>query len=187
MGSLTSAAAHQRLLATALVALSVLFAVPRVVQAAQTSATSPTAPTANPPASPAAQTVDQFHADLRNGNTLDALQLLSPDVFIAQQGFVNKGRDQYAGGRVANDAAFAKGVADQQIHRDVIKISPTAAEVITQSHRTGTFHKITVDLVQAETALVEKRGDKWQIVAIHWSAHPEHTPSANAPEKGSGK
>lgn len=137
---------------------------------------------------PAAATLDQFHADLRAGKTTAALELLAPDVFIIQQGFINRGRAQYAGSRIVNDVGFAKAVSTQRVHRDVLKISPTAAEVVTQMRRKGKFHGVDVDLIQAETALVEKRDGVWRIVAIHWSGHQGHTQATkSSPSKSPSK
>lgn len=142
---------------------------------------------------PAVAAVSAFHADIHADRKKAALALLAPDVYIAQQGFVDIGRDHYAGARIANDVAFAQATHYKRLHRHVIHIDADAEIVITQVRRSGNFKGTPVDIIQVETMLVEQRGGGWHIAAIHWSAHaaPKSTsgasPSAGTPPANKGE
>ncbi|HEU0196403.1 MAG TPA: hypothetical protein VFQ88_04195 [Nevskiaceae bacterium] len=135
------------------------------------------------PGNAAVAALSEFHDDIKAGRTDAALALLAPDVLIAQQGYVDVGRDHYAGARITNDEAFARATRYQRVHRQVVFIDADATEVVTQLRRSGNFNGTPVDIIRVETALLLKRHGKWQIGVLHWSAHP--APAAHA--AGAGK
>lgn len=121
-----------------------------------------------------AATVDAFHAALKSGQPQAALNLLTQNVVIAEQGFIDEGRDTYARTQAANDVAFAKATDYQVLNRHLIWLGDAAALVISQTRTTGSFAGHAIDLLGAETVLLRQYGGRWQIDHIHWSAHPEH-------------
>lgn len=137
-------------------------------------AVSPVTVAAAAPAGPA-QTVDAFHAALKAGHTDTALQMMTQDVFIAEQGFINTGRASYADGQVKNDIKFAGITTYKVINRHLIWLGDNAACVISQTRTTGSFAGHDINLVGAETMLLRKFGNRWQIAHVHWSAHPDRS------------
>lgn len=130
--------------------------------------------TANAAAPGPADVVDAFHAALKTGHPDAALQMMTQDVYIAEQGFVDTGRASYAKSQVANDVKFAEATHYQVINRHMIWLGDNAACVISQTRTSGSFAGHDIDLIGAETALLRKFGGHWQIAHVHWSAHPDH-------------
>ena len=148
---------------------------------AQAPATAPAEPetsvqvvpaaTAAADARAAAAIVSAFHADLRDNWRQGVLDLLAPDVAIFEQGYTESSRDAYASGHLDNDLTFARTTQYDVVHRESLASGDTAW-VITQARTTGTFAGENVDIDNTETMILQRRGGKWQIVHIHWSAHP---------------
>ncbi|HET8883477.1 MAG TPA: nuclear transport factor 2 family protein [Solimonas sp.] len=119
----------------------------------------------------AAAIVGAFHADLRDNWRQGVLDLLAPDVAIFEQGYTESSRDAYASGRLDNDLTFARTTKYDVVHRESYASGDTAW-VITQARTTGMFAEQNVDIDNTETMVLQRRDGKWQIVHIHWSAHP---------------
>lgn len=115
--------------------------------------------------------VGAFHAALRDNWQQGVLDLLAPDVAIFEQGYTESSRDAYASGHLQNDLIFAQTTQYDVVHRESYA-SGDMAWVITQARTTGTFAGEKVDIDNTETMVLERRQGKWQIVHIHWSAHP---------------
>lgn len=115
--------------------------------------------------------VGAFHAALRDNWRQGVLDLLAPDVAIFEQGYTESSRDAYADGHLDNDITFAQTTQYDVVHRESYA-SGDMAWVITQARTTGTFAGEKVDIDNTETMVLERRTGKWQIVHIHWSAHP---------------
>ncbi|NGY05358.1 YybH family protein [Solimonas terrae] len=115
--------------------------------------------------------VGAFHADLRDNWRQGVLDLLAPDVAIFEQGFTESSRDAYADGHLDGDLAFAQATKYDVVHRESYASGDTAW-VITQARTTGSFADQKVDIDNTETMILKRREGHWQIVHIHWSAHP---------------
>lgn len=122
--------------------------------------------------------VDAFHAALHDGHPQSALKLLTQNVYIAEQGFVDTNRAQYAKSQVNEDAAFARATHYKVLNRHLIWLGDSTVCVISQTRTTGTFSGHAIDLIGAETALLQKIGPNWRITHLHWSAHPAPQPPA---------
>lgn len=125
-----------------------------------------------------AATVDAFHAALTADRPQAALRLLMQNVYIAEQGYVDTDRATYTRTQVKDDAAFAHATTYKVLNRHLIWLGDNAACVISQTRTTGSFDGHRIDLIGAETALLRKVGNGWQIDHLHWSAHPHRQPAA---------
>jgi hypothetical protein len=141
-----------------------------------------------PPAAPAtaaavvaapapADIADAFHESLRQGKREQALALLAPDATMFETGYVELDRDAYAKGHLSDDADFASVTDYKLIRRSVFQEAQTAW-VLTLSSIQGIFGDQHVDLEQTETMLLRQGPAGWQIVHVHWSAHPRVTGDA---------
>lgn len=135
---------------------------------------------AAPPLTPV-QVVDLFHSSLKEGFTDKALEQLDPGVLIFETGFAEGGRQRYALGRVKEDAAFAAGSRYQIRQREQWQQGDMAG-VYTRGEIHGDFGANKVALDQTETMLLKKNARGWQIVHIHWSAHPLEPVKLPAPK-----
>lgn len=115
--------------------------------------------------------VGAFHAALRDNWRQGVLDLLAPDVAVFEQGYTESSRAAYADGHLDNDLNFARTTQYDVVHRESYA-SGDMAWVITQGRTTGTFAGEPVDIDNTETMVLERRKARWQIVHIHWSAHP---------------
>ncbi len=137
-----------------------------------------TAPLARAAAAAAEETpgpvavVDGFHAALKSGDANTALKMLSVNVTIFEQGFVDQTRADYAGAHIAADSAFAQGTSFQVLERRILWFGDNAACVISKTRTQGNFQGHAIDLVGTETMLLQRSGNTWGIEHIHWSAHP---------------
>ncbi|WP_169518359.1 YybH family protein [Solimonas variicoloris] len=122
-------------------------------------------------AAQAAAVVDDFHASVAENYRERVLQLLAPDVAIFEQGYTESSRDAYADGHLDSDLLFAASTRYEVVHREAYA-SGDLAWVITQARTTGRFSGQSVDIDNTETMVLQRRGGRWLIVHIHWSAHP---------------
>jgi len=119
-----------------------------------------------------AAVVDAFHAALKANDSNGALKLLSVNVTIFEQGFVDQTRADYAGGHITADAAFAQGTSFQVLDRRILWLGDNAACVISKTRTQGNFQGHAIDLVGTESMVLQRAGSSWSIEHIHWSAHP---------------
>jgi ketosteroid isomerase-like protein len=113
--------------------------------------------------------VDRFHAALAAGDSVAVAGLLATDAVILESGVVET-RDEYLGGHLRGDIAFARAVPRE---RGPIQVR-TAGEVgwaMSTSTARGEFRDRPVNAAGAELMVLRRgaHGD-WRIVAIHWSS-----------------
>lgn len=121
---------------------------------------------------PPAAAVDAFHAALRNGDASAVQRWLAADVDIFEQGFVDRGRANYAGAHLAADVAFAQATTQTVLDRRTLWLGDGNACVLSQTRTKGSFQGHPIDLIGTETMLLQRSGPVWSISHIHWSAHP---------------
>ena len=114
-------------------------------------------------------TVTSFHAALAAGDKIKANELLSPEVTIFESGFVERSRAEYASHHLTEDIAFAKA-SKSKVLKHSEKIDNNLAVIWEESETTGNFEGKDVHLFGTETALLEKKGERWMITHIHWSS-----------------
>jgi ketosteroid isomerase-like protein len=113
--------------------------------------------------------LNAFHAALAAGDKAKALELLSPDATIYESGHVERSRTEYADHHLPHDMDFAKA-ATRKVVRQSERIDGDTAVIWEETETNGTSRGKKVHLIGTETALLEKKGDAWTIVHVHWSS-----------------
>lgn len=119
--------------------------------------------------SAAEDVVRSFHKALEQGDRDAALVLLSENVRIFEQGWVEQSRAEYASHHLDSDIGYAKAVKSEVSNVEV-SIDGGIAVVMSESTTKGTYDGKPVDSVGLETMVLRKTADAWKIVHIHWSS-----------------
>ena len=115
------------------------------------------------------ETVAAFHAALGAGDKAKALALLAPEVAIYEAGYVERSRDEYANHHLQGDIDFAR-TSSRKLLRENERIDGNTAIVWEETETTGTAMGKPVHALGTGTMVLEKRGDGWAIVHVHWSS-----------------
>lgn len=115
------------------------------------------------------ETLAAFHAALSSGDKAKATSLLAPEITIFESGYVERSRDEYAGHHLGGDMEFAKN-ATRKVLKQTERIDGKTAIVWEETETTGTSRGKPVHAFGTETAVLEKNGDNWTIVHVHWSS-----------------
>jgi ketosteroid isomerase-like protein len=134
-------------------------------------AAAPRAMASDPAADQAAAVVTAFHDSLAKNSRQGVLDTLAPDVAIFEQGYTESSREVYGGGHLDSDLKFAETAHYKLGHREAY-VDGDTAWVISQGRTTGSFAGQSLDIDNTETMILQRREGRWQIVHIHWSAHP---------------
>lgn len=120
------------------------------------------------PATPAA-VVELFHAALAAGDSVAATRLLDTGVVVLESGDLET-RAAYLRDHLPADIRFARSTKSvRQVKR--VEERGRTAWVVSTSRATGKFDGRPVDSDGAELIVLERVGQDWRIVAIHWSSH----------------
>lgn len=122
-----------------------------------------------------AEAVDAFHFALKSGNKQQALELLTADVLVFEQGRIERSRTEYARKHMQEDISFA-GVTQRSVSRRTTKLLGNAAWVMSVNRNRGKVNGRPVDFTTNETVVLNRVNGKWRIVHIHWSFE-EKTPA----------
>lgn len=115
------------------------------------------------------ETLAAFHEALNSGDKAKALALLSPEIAIYEAGYVERSRDEYASHHLGGDMEFAKS-STRKVLKQTERIDGNTAIVWEETETTGTSRGKPVHAFGTGTAVLEKKGDAWLIVHIHWSS-----------------
>lgn len=115
------------------------------------------------------EAVDAFHAALTSGDKAAAVELLAPDVLIFESGYVERSRAEYASHHLDGDIAFSK-TASRTVLRRGERIDGKTAVTWQETETKGNSKGKEVHVLGTETAVLERKGDKWVIVHVHWSS-----------------
>ena len=115
-----------------------------------------------------ADVVDSFHEALKTGDRRKALEQLTADVLIFEQGHVERSRTEYARSHLGEDIGFAS-VTERTVSRRSVKVQGDVAWVTSVNRTRGQFRSRSVDFVTDETMVLTRVGGKWRIAHIHWS------------------
>jgi len=113
--------------------------------------------------------VSAFHAAIHAGDKDRALALMSPAVMIYESGYVERTRDEYANHHLAADIAFSKATT-RKVLRHSERVDGAVATVLDETETSGVFKGKPVHSFGVETTVLEKQGDGWVIVHVHWSS-----------------
>lgn len=117
------------------------------------------------------QVLAAFHAALAAGDQTKASELLAPDITIYESGYVERSRAEYAGHHLPEDIAFAK-TSTSKVLQSTQRIEGNLA-VIWQETETTVNTKLKgkeLRIFGTETSVLQRAGDSWGIVHIHWSS-----------------
>lgn len=115
------------------------------------------------------ETVAAFHEALANGKLEQASALLSPEIQIYESGYVERSRGEYVRHHLPADVEFAKATTNKVLKQKE-RVEGNLAVVLQETETSGNYKGSSVHLFGTETAMLEKEGDKWVIVHIHWSS-----------------
>ena len=113
--------------------------------------------------------VDVFRRALTDGDSKQAMALLSDDMLIYESGGAEVSKAEYAAHHLDADIAFLKGVK-QSISARSAQASGDMALVTTQGATVGTYKDKSINSVSTETMVLRLTEGKWKIVHIHWSS-----------------
>ena len=120
-------------------------------------------------ASEATQALDAFHAALASGDTARAADLLATDVSIYESGHVERSKAEYAGHHLPEDIAFAK-TANRKVLQTSERMEGKLAMIWQETETRAKYKGKDIHIFGTETSLLEKQGDQWRIVHVHWSS-----------------
>jgi ketosteroid isomerase-like protein len=115
------------------------------------------------------ETINAFHAAIAAGDKKTVNSLLSPEVIIYESGHVERSRDEYFGHHLGADMEFAKATK-RTVVKHIEHVEGKTATVLQETETKGDFKGKPVKAIGVETAVLERIGDKWVIVHLHWSA-----------------
>ena len=104
--------------------------------------------------------------------------MLAPDLVVFETGYLEASREEYIKNNLNDDTAFASAINYRPMSRGVIG-SGDHMTVLTKASLQGFFGGQRVDLMQSETMILRRTPTNWEIVHLHWSAHPRQ---ADEPE-----
>ena len=121
-------------------------------------------------AKPAVAAVVEFSTALQAGDLKKVESLLDPNVLVFESGNAERSRAEYLKKHAGEDAAFLKKV-HVMVKRRSAKADGNLAYVTTESD----MHQMEGGKMQTiqstETMVLQKSGETWRIVHIHWSSH----------------
>lgn len=115
------------------------------------------------------EAVAAFHGALASGDKAKALALLSPEIAIYEAGYVERSRDEYASHHLGGDMDFAKN-STRKVIKQTERIDGNTAIVWEETETTGTLRGKPVHIFGTGTVVLEKKGEDWAIVHVHWSS-----------------
>ena len=115
------------------------------------------------------ETLEAFHQALTSGDKAKAASLLAPDITIYESGYVERSREEYASHHLGGDIEFAKN-STRKVLKQTERIDGKTAVVWEESETTGVSRGKPVHVFGTGTAVLEKNGDNWSIVHVHWSS-----------------
>ena len=125
-------------------------------------------------AKPAVAAVAEFSTALQAGDLKRVEALLDPNVLVLEGGNAEHSRAEYLKHHAAEDAAFLKTV-HVMVKRRSAKADGGLAYVTTESD----LHQMQDGKMQTiqstETMVLQKSGEAWRIVHIHWSSRKKES------------
>jgi len=115
------------------------------------------------------QVLEEFYAALASGDTSAATARLAPELTIYESGYVERSRDEYAGHHMPADMKFAK-TSKNRVLKQTERREGNMAVLWTETETRSTTEGKDVTTLGTETAMLQKTGDNWVIVHLHWSS-----------------
>lgn len=115
------------------------------------------------------ETLAAFQVALASGDREKAAELLAPDITIYESGYVERSRAEYAEHHMAGDMALAK-TATHKVLRQSERRDGNLSVIWEETETNATVKGKVVRYLGTSTALLQKTGDIWTIVHVHWSS-----------------
>lgn len=110
-----------------------------------------------------------FHAALSAGDQAKASEFLAPDITIYESGYVERSRAEYAGHHLPEDIKFSK-IATRKLLQQTERRDGNLAVIWEETETSANIKGKPVHYFGTETTLLQKTGDNWNIVHMHWSS-----------------
>ncbi|MDP2369761.1 nuclear transport factor 2 family protein [Rhodoferax sp.] len=110
-----------------------------------------------------------FHAALAAGDQAKAAELLAPDVTIYESGHVERSRAEYVSHHLPGDISFAK-TSTRNVLRQGERRDGNLAVIWAETDTKAVLKGKDVRILGTETALLQKTGDTWSVIHVHWSS-----------------
>ena len=110
-----------------------------------------------------------FHAALAAGDQAKAAELLAPDITIYESGYVERSRAEYAGHHLPEDIAFAK-TSTTKLVQTTERIEGNLAVIWQETETKAKVKGKPLHILGTETSVLQRNGDSWRIVHVHWSS-----------------
>lgn len=114
-------------------------------------------------------TLAAFYAAMAAGDKAKATELLAPDITIYESGYVERSRAEYAGHHLPEDITFAK-ISTRTVLQQSQRIDGNLAVIWAETETKAKVKGKDVQIFGTETVLLQKNGEDWQIVHVHWSS-----------------
>ncbi len=124
------------------------------------------------PAKTAVETAERFGRALKAGDMKGVEALLAPDVLILESGGAERSRQEYLSHHAISDAAFLKDTHSQLLRRTARRNGDTVW-IGSESELHAKKDGKPLTLLSTETMVLQRTGDDWRIVHIHWSSRPK--------------
>lgn len=111
----------------------------------------------------------QLSDALGSGDKTAVMKLLADDVLIYESGGAETSLEEYASHHLNADIKFLSGIEKELISQESF-VQDNLAIITSISKMTGTYRDEPVDIKSAETLVMERSGENWKIVHIHWSS-----------------
>lgn len=122
----------------------------------------------------ALEAATRFAAALSSGDRDAVLACLAPEVVIFEHGGAELSRDEYASHHLDGDLAYLREVSLRIVDRKVLADDDQVI-LLTRTESSGTYRGKPVKARGTETLVLERRGEAWLIVHVHWSSARSNT------------
>ena len=112
--------------------------------------------------------VESYYESLETGDRKSALELLSNDIMVLENGHVETA-EEYVSHHLAADMEFSPAVVSK---RNVVQatVEGNIGWVISTSTSKGKFRGREINATGAELVVLRKEKGRWKIRVIHWSS-----------------
>lgn len=113
--------------------------------------------------------VERFGKALESSDRAGVLDCLAPEVVIFEHGGAELSREEYASHHLDGDLAYLADIDVKVVDRKVLGGGDRAI-VLTRTESSGQSNGKPVASRGTETLVLERRGERWLIVHVHWSS-----------------
>ncbi len=125
-------------------------------------------PGAHPDSAAVVAVVNRYHAALSSGDSAAALELLADDAIVLESGGTET-RAEYRSHHLGSDIAFARAVKSVRSPL-AVTVNGNTAWTSGTSTVVGEFNGRPINSAGAESMVLTRSGDSWEIRSIHWSS-----------------